>query len=151
MILEFKRIGEHNLDLPARQTDYSAGFDLCATQYAALFPNEVILVKTGFAVQIPVGFCGMVCSRSGLALKHGVFVLNAPGIIDADYRGEIGVILSRINVDGLGDPFIIKAGDRIAQLLVVPAQIAGMYSVEVDGLDATERGEGGFGHTGVAS
>lgn len=124
-------------------TPGAAGLDLYARGPALIGPGMRTLVMCGIKVAIPPGYCGMVCSRSGLALKDGVFVLNAPGIIDSDYRGEVGAILQNASLDW----FRVRAGDRIAQLLIVP--IAMMEIRIVEGLDSTERGAHGFGSTGA--
>jgi dUTP pyrophosphatase len=133
------------LPIPARMTPGSSGCDVCAAVDDAVTipPGGRALVPTGFCFDIPEGFEIQVRPRSGLALKHGVTVLNTPGTIDADYRGEVKVIL--IN---LGDqPFPIQRGDRIAQL--VPARVANDAGFEEnDTISETERGAGGFGHTG---
>lgn len=134
----------YNLPIPARATPGSAGFDLRAAirEPLTLYTLDRVRVHTGFAVQIPDGFVGLVCPRSGLACQHGVTVLNAPGIIDSDYRGPLDVLLVNF-----GDkPFMIVRGDRIAQLVVVPAPL--VDAVEVDELDETTR-QGGFGSTGI--
>jgi dUTP pyrophosphatase len=105
--------------------------------------GRVVLVPTGLALAIPVGFEGQVRARSGLALKHGIAVLNGPGTIDSDYRGPLGVILANLG----SAPFVVDDGDRIAQ--IVFARVPRVELEEVSELPATERGEGGFGHTGV--
>lgn len=120
-----------------------AGADLVASQDAFIAPGSQVLVSTGTSIAIPDSLVGMVCSRSGLAAKHGVFVLNSPGIIDSGFRGEIGVVL----YNGGSEPFEVKAGDRIAQLVLVRHVIAEFN--EVEQLDETERGADGFGSTGV--
>lgn len=133
-------------DLPAYKTDGAAGMDLLAAIETPvnLAPGERTLCPTGIEIALPDGFEGQIRPRSGLALKHGIGVLNAPGTIDADYRGEIGVLL--IN---LGDGAVaIEPGTRIAQLVVAP--VARVAWDEVRLLDATERGGGGFGSTGTA-
>lgn len=118
--------------------------DLRATEAVTLLPGGGrALVPTGVAVAIPRGYAGFVQPRSGLALKHGVTVLNTPGLIDADYRGELKVLL--INTDPV-EPFVIERGERIAQLVIQAVEHVDF--VEVAELDETERGEGGFGHTG---
>ncbi len=133
------------LPVPHYQTEHSAGVDL----YAAVDGEVVLdagkwkLIPTGIAVAIPEGHEGQVRPRSGLALKHGIGMLNAPGTIDADYRGEIGIILFNFSEK----PFTIKRGDRIAQLVF--ARIEKAKFVTVDTLAGTERGAGGFGHTGT--
>ena len=126
-------------------TENSSGMDLraCLTEAVTLAPGEFRLIPTGLKIQLMPGFEAQVRPRSGLALKHGITVLNSPGTIDADYRGEVGVILhNRSNVS-----FTINDGDRIAQMVVAPYAKAEIQYVEQ--LDETERGEGGFGHTGV--
>ena len=135
-----------DLDLPDYATAQSAGMDLLAAvaEDVTLAPNERHLIPTGIAIALPAGYEAQVRPRSGLALKHGITVLNAPGTIDADYRGEVGVVL--IN---LGDaPFTISRGSRIAQMIVAPhARVAW---AEADTLEASARGAGGFGSTGLA-
>ena len=131
------------LALPAYATPGAAGMDVVSAEDLMLAPDARYAVATGFAMAIPDGYEVQVRPRSGLALKHGVTVANAPGTIDSDYRGEIKVIL--IN---LGDTsFAVKRGDRIAQLVAAPVQRANL--IEVDTLDETIRGAGGFGSTGV--
>jgi dUTP pyrophosphatase len=136
----------HDLPLPAYQTAHAAGMDLCAAVESdvVLAPGERALVPTGYAIALPPGFEAQVRPRSGLALKNGVTVLNSPGTIDADYRGEVGVIL--IN---LGEaPFTISRGSRIAQMVVTP--VTALAWQETDALSETDRGAGGFGSTGTA-
>lgn len=133
-----------DLPLPAHAKPGDAGVDLRATEAVTLLPGGGrALVPTGVAVAIPRGYAGFVQPRSGLALKHGVTVLNTPGLIDADYRGELKVLL--INTDP-AEPFVIERGERIAQLVIQAVEHVDFVEVEV--LDETERGEGGFGHTG---
>jgi dUTP pyrophosphatase len=134
------------LDLPAYATAASAGLDLAAAlrDDVTIAPGARALVPTGFAIALPAGFEAQVRPRSGLALKHGVTVLNSPGTIDADYRGEIGVILVNLGTT----PFVVTRGMRVAQLVVAPVtrvawQVAGALS-------ETARGVGGFGSTGQA-
>lgn len=132
------------LELPKQMTDGSAGADFTAavTKAVTIDPGAFALIPTGLAVAVPEGYEMQVRPRSGLAAKHGVTVLNTPGTVDADYRGEVKVIL--IN---LGDyPFEITRGMRIAQAVI--AQVPRVAYVEVDELSETQRGEGGFGHTG---
>lgn len=135
------------LELPSQATAGAAGFDLRAAiaEGSSLFiePGGRDLVPTGIAVAIPQGYEGQVRPRSGLALRFGVTVLNSPGTIDSDYRGEIGVILVNLG----GEPFEIRRGDRIAQLVV--AATASCKFALVDQLNQSERGSGGFGSTGV--
>lgn len=136
------RLGDHDLPLPERATSGSAGLDLCSAGAHRLEPGERVLVGTGFAIALPSGCEGQIRPRSGLAVRQGVTVLNAPGTVDADYRGEVKVLL--IN---LGDePVDIEPGDRIAQLVVAPVQL--LRLVEVSELPETVRGAGGFGSTG---
>ena len=130
--------------LPAYATPLSAGMDLRAEleNPVTLAPGERRLVRTGLYLEIPEGYEAQVRPRSGLALKHGVTVLNAPGTIDADYRGEVGVILINHSIQS----YSIQPGERIAQLVFV--QLARAELVAADSLAVTERGDGGFGHTG---
>ncbi len=132
------------LPLPHYQTEHSAGVDLYAAveNETDIAPGAWKLVPTGIAVAIPEGHEGQVRPRSGLALKKGIGMLNAPGTIDADYRGEIGIILFNFS----DKPFIIHRGDRIAQLVFARIEKAGF--VKVESLPGTLRGTGGFGHTG---
>jgi dUTP pyrophosphatase len=145
--VEIKRL-PHNPDLPLPQkmSEHSSGFDLMAAvdkdEPLKIAPGEVALVPTGFALSIPPGFEGQVRPRSGLAARHGLSIPNAPGTIDADYRGELKVIL----INHGRDMFAIKRGDRIAQLVIAP--IPAVLLQEVEDLDSTTRGAGGFGHTG---
>lgn len=131
--------------LPAYATALSAGMDLRANLNAplTLAPLQRCLVPTGLSIALPAGFEAQVRPRSGLALKRGITVLNAPGTIDADYRGEICVILVNLS----SEPFVIEDGERIAQLVIARHEQAVWQEVET--LDETERGAGGFGHTGV--
>ena len=135
-----------DLPLPAYETEGAAGLDLRAAiaEGFSLAPGERALVPTGLAMQLPTGFEGQVRPRSGLAVKHGVTVLNAPGTVDSDYRGEVKVPLINLGQE----PFAIARGDRIAQMVIAPVTRAVL--TEVAGLDATARGAGGFGSTGVA-
>jgi len=136
-----------DLPLPAPATAGSAGLDLRAALEAELelAPGARALVPTGFALAIPPGFEGQVRPRSGLALRHGITLPNAPGTIDSDYRGEVSVILQ----NGGKEPFVVRRGDRIAQLVIAPVLRAELIEVHsADALGASERGEGGFGHTG---
>lgn len=135
------------LPMPRRQTLSASGFDLAAAlpqgEVMVLAPGEWALVPCGFALAIPVGFEAQVRPRSGLAAKFGVTVLNAPGTVDADYRGEIKVILINHGIS----PFEIRRGDRIAQMVF--AAVADLPLVADDILEETERGSGGFGSTGI--
>ncbi|MEG8039300.1 dUTP diphosphatase [Sphingomonas sp. LR60] len=130
------------LPLPGYATSGAAGMDVVAAEDVTLAPGARGAIATGFAIAIPEGFEVQVRPRSGLALKHGVTCLNTPGTIDADYRGEIKVILANLG----SEPFEIRRGERIAQL--VPAAVTLASMIEVDALDTTDRGEGGFGSTG---
>ena len=131
--------------LPSYETLASAGMDLRATiqEPIALQPLERALVKTGLFIELPIGYEAQVRPRSGLALKKGVTVLNSPGTVDADYRGEIGVILVNLS----SEPFVIENGERIAQLVIAKHERAEWN--EVTALSETSRGAGGFGSTGV--
>jgi dUTP pyrophosphatase len=142
--LEVKRLAA-GVPLPAYAHEGDAGLDLAASVAVRLGPGERAAVPTGLAVAIPTGWVGLVHPRSGLARRHGLTVANAPGTIDAGYRGELQVLL--IN---LGDEVVdLAAGDRIAQLLL--QQVGRAEVVEVDALSDTARGEGGFGSTGTGS
>lgn len=132
-----------NAVLPARAHDDDAGLDLCSRDALVLGPGERAVVATGIAVEIPAGHAGLVCPRSGLAARHGIGVVNGPGVIDAGYRGEVRVVLHNTDPD---TPFRIAPGDRIAQLLVVPVLLGG--AVEVDELSDASRAAAGFGSTG---
>jgi dUTP pyrophosphatase len=136
-----------DLPVPAPATPESAGLDLRAavTDELVLAPGERALVPTGFALAIPPGFEGQVRPRSGLALRHGITIPNAPGTIDSDYRGEVAVLLQ----NGGKEPFRLRRGERIAQLVIAPIALAELEEVAAqDDLGATERGSGGFGSTG---
>jgi dUTP pyrophosphatase len=130
--------------LPSRARSGDAGLDLTACEAATIAPGERAAVGTGIAVEIPDGHAGLVVPRSGLALRHGLSLVNTPGVIDAGYRGEVRVII--LNTDR-ERPFTVEPGMRIAQLLVVPAIAADV--VEVGELTASERGTGGFGSSGI--
>jgi len=142
MKLAFARLGEGAL-APAQAHEGDAGYDLHAAEALTLRPGERAAVGTGIAVAIPDGHAGLVVPRSGLALRHGIGVVNAPGTIDSGYRGELKVLL--LNTDP-AEPFEVRPGDRIAQLLVVA--VATPELVESDALGETVRGAGGFGSTG---
>jgi dUTP pyrophosphatase len=135
---------DSDLDLPAYAKPGDAGVDLRAREDVTLLPGGGrALVATGLAVAIPLGYAGFVQPRSGLALKHGVTCLNTPGLIDSGYRGELKVLL--VNTDP-AEPFEVKRGERIAQLVI--QAVEHVTFVEVDQLRDSERGDGGFGHTG---
>lgn len=144
-MIQVKVVNKGHQPLPAYATPQSAGMDLRANidEPITLRPMERRLIPTGLHIALPAGYEAQVRPRSGLALKHGLTVLNAPGTVDADYRGEVGVLL--VN---LGDKdFVINDGERIAQMVIARHETADFIAVEV--LDETERGEGGYGHTGV--
>jgi dUTP pyrophosphatase len=130
--------------LPSRAYAGDAGLDLCALEPVALAPGERAAVRTGIAVEIPPGQAGLVLPRSGLASRLGLSLVNAPGLIDAGYRGEVKVLL--LNTDHRAD-IVLAAGDRIAQLVLVKVETPAV--VEVDALDQSERGRGGFGSSGT--
>jgi dUTP pyrophosphatase len=132
-----------DIPLPEYATPQSAGMDLRANEGLVLNPGETAGVGTGLRIELPEGFEAQIRPRSGLALKHAISVPNAPGTIDADYRGEIRVILINLGKE----PFVINKGDRIAQMVVAPVTRAVWQPAEA--LAESERGEGGFGHTGV--
>jgi dUTP pyrophosphatase len=142
--LRLKRVRVSDVPLPAYQTSGSAGLDVCADVAEAVVipPGERRLVPTGFAMALPPGHEAQVRPRSGLALKHGVTVLNSPGTIDEDYRGEVAVVLVNLGKA----PFIVEPGMRIAQLVVAP--VTHVAPVLVEELDDTQRGSGGYGSTG---
>lgn len=139
-MVKFKKLHDDAM-IPTRATDGSAGFDLYALDSCYIGPGEWKKIKTGVSLKVGKGNVGLVCPRSGLAAKHGVTVLNAPGIIDEDYRGEVCVLLHSVSED-----FVVEKGMRIAQLVIVQC-ITG--AVEVDELDATARGDSGFGSSGA--
>ena len=147
VVVRVKRLphGE-GLPLPSYQSAHAAGLDVVAGvpegQPVELKPGARALIPTGFALELPVGFEAQIRPRSGLAIKHGVTLLNSPGTVDADYRGELMVIL----VNHGREPFIVRRGDRIAQLVIAP--VASVEIAAVEDLGATERGQGGFGSTG---
>ena len=144
-MIQIKVINKGHQQLPAYATSQSAGMDLRANLEApiVLKPMERKLVSTGLFIALPEGFEAQVRPRSGLALKHGITVLNTPGTIDADYRGEVMVLL----VNFSQEEFVIHDGERIAQMVIARHEQG--YFVEVETLDETERGTGGYGHTGV--
>jgi len=145
-VIKIKRLANGGgIDLPVYATSGAAGMDICAANEAdiVLAAGERCAVPTGFAMAIPDGFEAQIRPRSGLALKHGISIANAPGTIDSDYRGEIAVII--INLGNA--PFTIARGMRIAQMVIAPVT-RGQFA-EVADLDGSDRGEGGFGSTGV--
>jgi dUTP pyrophosphatase len=143
--LRIAHVGPVRVPLPEYQTAGSAGMDLRAalSEPVTIPPGERRFVTTGLAVEIPPGYEGQVRPRSGLALRHGIGIVNAPGTIDSDYRGEIGIVLVNFGAE----PFVVEPLARIAQLVIAPFARAELAVVEA--LDATERGAGGYGSTGV--
>lgn len=143
--MEIKVVNKGHQPLPQYATPQSAGMDLRANldEPVTLKPLERQLIPTGLHIALPVGFEAQVRPRSGLALKKGITVLNSPGTIDADYRGEIGVLLINLSQED----FVINDGERIAQMIFARHEQGEFVEVKV--LDETERGEGGYGHTGV--
>lgn len=131
--------------LPAAASEGSAGLDLRAavTEELTLEPGERLLVPTGLVLELPPGWEGQVRPRSGLAVRHGIGLLNSPGTIDSDYRGEVQVLMVNLGTE----PFVVRRGDRIAQLVVAP--VAAVEVREAGSLSPTDRGDGGFGSTGV--
>jgi dUTP pyrophosphatase len=144
-MIQIKVVNKGHQQLPAYATPQSAGMDLRANldESVVLRPLERKLIKTGLFIALPEGYEAQVRPRSGLALKHGITVLNTPGTIDADYRGEIGVCLINLSQED----FVINDGERIAQLVIARHEQGDFELVEE--LDETERGAGGYGHTGV--
>ncbi|MCR4915079.1 MAG: dUTP diphosphatase [Prevotella sp.] len=144
--MKIKIVNRGHQPLPAYATEQSAGMDLRAnlSEPVVLHPLERRLIPTGLFIALPAGYEAQVRPRSGLALKKGITVLNSPGTIDADYRGEIGVLLINLS----NDDFVVNDGERIAQMVVARHE-QGEF-VEVEELDETERGAGGYGHTGMS-
>jgi len=145
IILKVKRLNNNtDLPLPSYQSDGSSGLDLCAAvnKELTLQPGDIELIPTGLSISLPEGYEAQIRPRSGLALRYGLGFVNAPGTIDADYRGEIGMIA----INWGKKPLTIKRGDRIAQMVIHTVSRA--IVEEVNELDSTKRGEGGFGHSG---
>ncbi len=142
--MKIRIVNKSHHPLPAYETEHSAGMDLRAFNpgTVTLKPMERKVIGTGLFIELPVGYEAQVRPRSGLAAKHGITVLNSPGTIDADYRGEIGVILINLS----DSDFTVNDGDRIAQMIIARHEKAEM--IEVEALDETKRGSGGFGHSG---
>ena len=143
--VRIKKVRDAGTKLPHYMTPHAAGMDLCAAlegEEVVLEPGHWRLIPTGIAIALPEGYEAEVRPRSGLSLRHGVTLLNAPGTVDADYRGEIGCIMINLGKE----PFVIKDGDRIAQLVI--HQVSRAELEQVQELPASSRGEGGFGHTG---
>ena len=143
--MKIKVVNRGHQPLPAYATEQSAGMDLRAniSEPIVLRPLQRQLIPTGIYIALPEGYEAQVRPRSGLALKKGITVLNAPGTIDADYRGEVGVVLINLSQED----FVVNDGERIAQMVVARCEKADF--IEVETLDDTERGDGGYGHTGV--
>jgi dUTP pyrophosphatase len=144
--LKVKRLkGCEDIPLPQYESDGASGMDIRANvkEPAILKPGEIVFIPTGLAVSIPPGYEGQIRPRSGLALKHGIGMVNSPGTIDSDYRGEIGIIM----INWGSKPFVINRGDRIAQMAV--CKVYRVDIKDVGNLDLTQRGDGGFGHSGV--
>ena len=136
----------HGAEVPQYAHAGDAGADLLSADDVVISPGERVVVGTGVSIALPRGFAGFVVPRSGLAARHGLTIVNTPGTIDAGYRGEIRVIL--LNTDA-SEPYTVRAGDRIAQLVVMP--VARVRFIPVDRLPGTERGESGFGSTGYGA
>jgi len=143
LIVEFKRLHAEGR-APEQAHEHDAGFDLFASESARIPPGERASVGTGIAVAIPAGYAGLVLPRSGLAARHGMTLVNSPGLVDAGYRGELRVLL--LNTDR-ERAFEIASGDRIAQMVITP--VTGPQFIEAEALAETARGEQGFGSTGV--
>ncbi len=143
--LKLRRVGAVVVPLPAYQTPGSAGLDLCAalTESVRIEPGERRLIPTGLALEIPSGYEGQVRPRSGLALKHGISIVNSPGTIDSDYRGEVAIVL----INHGTEPYVVAPLSRIAQLVLAAA--LQLELEEVESLSETSRGAGGYGSTGV--
>lgn len=143
--IKVKIINNSGFELPAYETFSSAGMDVRAAvkEPVTLYPMQRMLVPTGLRVQLPHGYEMQMRPRSGLALKHGISLANTPGTVDADFRGEIQVVLINLS----REPFTVHDGDRICQMVVAPYTRVDWESVER--IDSTERGDGGFGHTGI--
>ena len=149
MSVAFKRL-DPNATIPRYHSEHAAGLDLTAClpragfeESVSIAPRQIVKIPLGFACAIPFGFEGQVRPRSGLSTKHGISLPNAPGTIDADYRGEMFIALINLS----DEPYTISHGDRIAQLVIAPVVRAGF--VEVEDLDETQRGSSGFGSTGI--
>lgn len=143
--IEVKIINESPYDLPTYETHSAAGMDIRAniTEPLTLAPLQRTLIPTGLRMQLPQGYECQIRPRSGLALKKGITIVNTPGTVDADYRGEIGIIVINLS----NDPYTITPGERIAQMVI--KEYVHVKWLPVERIDETERGDGGFGHTGV--
>ena len=144
MIVEFQRLSDQARE-PERANEHDAGWDLRAAEAATILPGERASVGTGVAVAIPAGYAGLVLPRSGLAARHGIALVNAPGLIDSGYRGEVRILL--LNTDR-AESFVIAPGDRIAQLVIT--ELREVEFAEAESLSETARGTGGFGSSGLA-
>lgn len=145
LTIRFKReAGGEDLELPSYQTTGSAGMDVRAAHDHLLQPGDTALIATGFSMAVPPGFEAQMRPRSGLAIKHGITLLNTPGTVDSDYRGEVKVILTNLGRAA----FQVRRGDRIAQIIIARVERAQIEEVKV--LDDTQRGSGGFGHSGTS-
>jgi dUTP pyrophosphatase len=145
-LIKFRRLDDStDLPLPCYESEGSSGMDIraCVKDDVILQPGQIKLIPTGLAVSIPFGYEAQMRPRSGLSLKHGIGLVNSPGTIDSDYRGEIGIIM----INWGESPFTVKRRDRIAQMIITKVCRADIAEVEI--LDDTMRGEGGFGHSGV--
>jgi dUTP pyrophosphatase len=144
MLIPIRQLpGQEDIPLPCYMTAQAAGMDVCAAVRSdtTIHPGERMLIPTGIAIELPPGFEAEIRPRSGLAIKYGITLVNSPGTIDADYRGEVGLLLINLG----RDPFVIRRGERMAQMVVHPvSRVAWQRENE---LDTTARGEGGFGHT----
>ena len=142
--VRFKReAGGEDIELPSYQTAGAAGMDVRAAENRTLQPGETALIATGFSMAVPFGYEAQLRPRSGLALNHGLTLLNSPGTIDSDFRGEVKIILTNLG----REPFSVNRGDRIAQMVIAKFERAQLEVVTE--LDDTSRGSGGFGHSGV--
>ena len=143
--LKIKKPDNYDLPVPGYETEGSSGMDIRAwtDEDIILNPGDIKLIPTGISISIPLGYEAQIRPRSGLALKHGIGMVNSPGTIDSDYRGDIGIILTNFG----REPFTVRRGDRIAQMVI--ARICHARVLEVDDLDSTVRGDGGFGHSGI--
>lgn len=136
--------GGEDLELPSYQSEAAAGMDVRAAEERMLQPGETALIPTGFSMEIPIGFEAQLRPRSGLAAKNGITLLNSPGTIDADFRGQVQIILTNLG----HEPFYVHRGDRIAQMVIARVERPTIEIVEE--LSQSQRGAGGFGHTGVS-
>lgn len=140
-----RKPGCEDLQLPRYMSEHASGMDICADvdNEITLNPGEIKLISAGFYMSLPVGYEAQIRPRSGLAIKHGISIVNAPGTIDSDYRGLVGIIL----INHGRDPFVIKRGSRIAQMVI--QRVTKAEALEVEELDETVRSTGGFGHSGI--